>query len=172
MPRVPAEPIMNLEPELTQCLRATLVLLVAGAALVGCDAPHDTQPFDDGPKGYVAFYIPAADPATSELHVGAQVYRVVEGQRIFAGSTRKWKGVSPARHGLTIAVAPGEQAFAVEVAGGSTPLTLTVEKDYYYPVRIAAYSISRRQIGGMSDRIQFQIRVTPETPVSPGARQP
>ena len=163
---------MNLEPELTQRLRATLVLLVAGAALAACDAPHDTQPFDDGPKGYVAFYIPADDPATSELHVGAQVYRVVEGQRIFAGSTQKWKGVSPARQGLTIAVAPGEQTFAVEVAGGSTPLTLTVEKDYYYPVRIAAYNISRRQIGGMSDRIQFQIRVTPEAPVSPGARQP
>lgn len=169
---MPAEPITNLEPELTQCLRVSLVLLVAGVALAGCDAPHDTQAFDDGPKGYVAFYIPADDPAISELHVGAQVYRVVEGQRIFAGSTRKWKGLSPPRQGLTLAVPPGEQAFAVEVAGGSAPLTLTVEKDHYYPVRIAAYGISRRRIGGMSDRIQFQIQVTPEAPVSAGARQP
>jgi hypothetical protein len=170
---MPAEPIMKPEIDLnlTQCLHVTAALLVAGAALVGCDASHDTKPFDDSPKGYVAFYIPADDPAYSELHVGAQVYRVVEGQRIFAGSTQNWKNLSPVRHGLAVAGPPGEHTFAIEIAGGTTPVTLKVAQDYYYPVRIAAYNITRRQIGGMSDRIQFQIRATPETPIPPGATQ-
>ena len=161
----------EIDLNLTQCLHVTAALLVAGAALVGCDASHDTKPFDDSPKGYVAFYIPADDPAYSELHVGAQVYRVVEGQRIFAGSTQKWKNLSPVRHGLAVAVPPGEHSFAIEIAGGTTPVTLKVAQDYYYPVRIAAYNITRRQMGGMSDRIQFQIRATPETPIPPGATQ-
>ncbi|MDO9467880.1 MAG: hypothetical protein Q7J36_11325 [Thiobacillus sp.] len=155
---------------LTKYLHTTAALLVAGAALVGCDAPHDITPFDDRPKGYVAFYIPADDPAYSELHVGAQVYRVVEGQRIFAGSTQKWKNLSPVRHGLTVAVPPGEHTFAIEIAGGTTPVTLKVEQDYYYPVRIAAYNVTHRLLGGMSDHIQFQIRATPETPIPPGTK--
>ncbi|MFO7543776.1 MAG: hypothetical protein R6W97_13345 [Thiobacillus sp.] len=73
------------------CLHITAALLVAGATLVGCDAPREPEPFVEGPKGYVAFYIPADDPAYSEFHVGAQVFRIVDGQRIFEGSTQKWK---------------------------------------------------------------------------------
>ncbi len=160
----------EIELNSTKYLHAAAVLLVAGAALVGCDVPHDTTPFDDGPKAYVAFYILADDPATRKLRVGAQVYRVVEGQRIFAGSTQKWKNLSPARHGLTVTVPPGEHTFAVEIAGGTTRVTLKLEQDYYYPVRIAAYNVTHRPLGGMNDRIQFQIRATPEAPIPPGAK--
>jgi hypothetical protein len=164
-------PRRNPETELNKRLHATAAL-VAGLALVGCDAPHDPKPFDAGPKGYVAFYIPADDPAYSELHVGAQVYRVDGGQRVFVGSTQKWKHTSPARHGLTVAVTPGEHAFSVEIAGGKAPVALKVEKDYYHPVRIAAFNIVRSRMVGMSERFQFDIRATPETPIPPGGKQP
>jgi len=164
-------PLCNLEIELIKRLHATAALL-AGLALVGCGEPHTAKAFDAGPKGYVAFYIPADDPAYSELHVGAQVYRVEGGQRVFAGSTQKWKHMSPARHGLTVAVAPGEHAFSIEIAGGKAPVTLKVEKDFYYPVRIGATNIIRSQMVGMSERFQFDIQATPETPIPPGGKRP
>ncbi len=145
-----------------------LIGLAAGLLLAGCGAPHEAEAYDAGPRGYVEFYIPADDPAYSELHVGAQVYRIEGDKRVFVGSTQKWKHLNPVRHGLTVAVAPGEHAFSVAMAGGAVPVALKVEKDYYYPVRIAAAHIVRTQMVGMSDRIQFQIRATPETPIPPG----
>lgn len=150
----------------------TATLLVAGVALAGCDAPRAPEPFDDGPKGYVAFYIPADDPAYREFHVGAQVFRVENGQRIFEGSTQKWKKLSPPRHGLTVAVAPGVHAFSVEVVGAMAPVTLEVKENHYHPVRIEAYNITHGQIVGTTDHIQFKIRATPETPTPPSGTQP
>lgn len=150
----------------------TATLLVAGVALAGCDAPRAPEPFDDGPKGYVAFYIPADDPAYREFHVGAQVFRVENGQRIFEGSTQKWKKLSPPRHGLTVAVAPGVHAFSVEVVGAVAPVTLEVKENHYHPVRIEAYNITHGQIVGATDHIQFKVRATSETPTPPSAKQP
>lgn len=143
--------------------------LLAGALLAGCDAPRDAGAYDAGPRGYVAFYIPADDPAYGELHVGAQIYRIEGGKRVFAGSTQKWRNLRPARHGLTLALPPGDYAFSVEMAGGAAPVALRVERDYYHPVRIGAADLVHSQMIGMSDRIQFRIRVTPETPIPPGA---
>ncbi len=148
-------------------LRAVAVLAVA-ATQAACDAPRDTRAYDPGPRGYVAFYIPADDPAYNELHVGAQVYRVENGRRVFAGSTQQWKNLTPARHGLTLALPPGEHAFSVEIAGGTVPVSLRVEKDFYYPVRIGAVDIVRSRMIGMSEQIRFNIRATPEMPIPPG----
>lgn len=145
------------------------VCLLAGVLLAGCDAPRDAGTYDAGPRGYVAFYIPADDPAYGELRVGAQIYRIEGGKRIFAGSTQKWRNLQPARHGLTLALPPGDYAFSVEMAGGAAPVTLRVERDHYHPVRIGATGLIRSQMIGMSDRIQFRIRVTPETPIQPAA---
>lgn len=145
-----------------------LVGLAASLLIAGCDAPHESGTYDAGPRGYVAFYIPADDPAYGELHVGAQVYRIVAGKRVFEGSTQKWKNLQPARHGLTLALPPGDYTFSVEMAGGAAPVSLKVERDYYYPVRIGAADIVHSQMIGMSDRVQFQIRATPEAPIPPG----
>ncbi|MEW6120675.1 MAG: hypothetical protein AB1593_11370 [Pseudomonadota bacterium] len=146
-----------------------LTAFFAALVLQGCDAPRDAKTYDAGPKGYVAFYIPADDPAYTDLHVGAQVYRIVDGRRVFAGSTQKWKTLQPARHGLTLALPPGDHAFSVEMAGGAAPVALHVERDYYHPVRIGAADIVRSQMIGMSEQIRFSIQAIPETPIPPGA---
>lgn len=146
-----------------------LIALVAGLALQGCDAPRESARYDAGPRGYVAFYIPADDPAYHDLHVGAQVYRLDDGRRVFAGSTQKWKNLQPARHGLTLALPPGEHAFSVEMAGGAASVSLRVEKDYYHPVRIGAVDIVRSRMIGMSEQVRFHIRAVPETPIPPAA---
>lgn len=143
--------------------------LVTGLLLASCGAPHESGPRDAGPKGYVAFYIPADDPAYSELHVGAQIYRIEHGKRVFAGSTQKWKNLTPPRHGLTVALPPGHYTFSVEMAGGAAPVSLTVEKDVYTPVRIGAIDIVRSQMIGMSEQVHFNIRATPEKPIPPGS---
>lgn len=156
-------------PELMKAFLNRLAGLAVGMALAGCGAPHESETRDAGPRGYVAFYIPADDPAYNELHVGAQVYRIEGGKRVFAGSTQKWKNLTPARHGLTVALPPGEHAFSVEMAGGAAPVSIQVEKDTYHPVRIGAADIVRSQMIGMSEQIRFSIRATPETPIPPGA---
>lgn len=153
--------------EVKTFLRA-MAVLAAGATLSACDAPRDAKAYDAGPRGYVAFYIPADDPAYSDLHVGAQVYRIEDGKRVFAGSTQKWKNLTPARHGLTLALPPGDHAFSVEMAGGAAPVSLRIEKDHYHPVRIGAVDIVRSQVIGMSEQIRFRIQATPETPIPPG----
>ncbi|MFO7543777.1 MAG: hypothetical protein R6W97_13350 [Thiobacillus sp.] len=62
--------------------------------------------------------------------------------------------------------------FSVEVAGATTPVTVSVPQDYYYPVRIGAYNITHGQIVGTSDHIQFRIRATPEPPIPPSGTRP
>ncbi|MCA1978709.1 MAG: hypothetical protein LDL19_05675 [Thiobacillus sp.] len=144
------------------------VVLAAGLLLAACGAPQQTETHDAGPRGYVAFYIPADDPAYSDLHVGAQIYRIEAGKRVFVGSTQKWKNLVPARHGLTVALPPGAYTFSVEMAGGAAPVSLTVEQDVYTPVRIGAVDLVRSQMIGMSEQVHFNIRATPETPIPPG----
>ena len=161
------KPLMFPGAEMKTLLLA-LAGLVASATLPGCDAPHD-KPYEAGPKGYVAFYVPADDPTYSELHVGAQVYRMEGGRRVFEGSTQKWTHLVPPRQGLTVAVAPGPQVFSIEMAGGRASVSLDVKKDLYYPVRIAAVDVVHSQMIGVSDRVQFAIRATPEAPIAPGA---
>ena len=119
----------------------------------------------------VALYIPADDSTYREFHVGAQVFRVENGQRFFEGSTQKWKKLSPPRHGLTVAATPGVHAYSVEVVGAATPVTLEVKENHYHPVRIEAFGITHGQIVGTTDHIHFKIRATPETPTPPSRAQ-
>ncbi len=148
-----------------------LVVIAVVNGIVGCDGSRQDQAFDGGPRGYVEFYIPADDPALTELHVDAQIWQMVDGERRFAGMTKKWKSGSGQKHGLVVPVAPGEHEFSVEVAGGATPVKVRVGKDDYLPVRITASGITRTQLMGMSNRIQFRIDATPE-PAAVSESQP
>ena len=153
------------------CLRAIFGAAAVLAGLSACEAPPEPG-YQAGPRAYVAFYLPANDPAYAELHLDVQIYRLDDGQRVFAGALQKWKNLRPERAGLTVPVAPGRHAFSVEMAGGAATVALDVRPNIYYPVRIGAANIVRGRLIGASDRIRFDIRVTPEQPVPPGSALP
>lgn len=148
--------------------RRAMSLCLAAAILTACDEPREREAFLEGPKGFVEFYIPGGDPLAAEMHADAQVFLVRNGERVFKGMTLKWKKAADARHGLVVAVPPGAHTFSVEVAGGATPVSVNVEKDAYLPVRITSSGITRTQIIGMTNRVQFKIHATPEAPQRPG----
>lgn len=148
-------------------LRA-LPLWIAALLLGACGEPQEREAFIEGPKGFVEFYIPGDDPLAAEMHADAQVFLVRNGERVFKGMTLKWKKTAGARHGVVVAVPPGAHTFSVEVAGGGTPVSVNVEKDAYLPVRVTSSGITRTQIVGMTNRVQFKIHATPEAPQRPG----
>jgi hypothetical protein len=83
--------------------------------------------------------------------------------------TLNWKKTADRRHGLVVAVPPGEHTFSVEVAGGAIQLRVPVAKDAYQPVRITSSGITSSAMLGMTKRVQFRIEANVEAPQIPGA---
>jgi hypothetical protein len=83
--------------------------------------------------------------------------------------TLNWKKTADRRHGLVVAVPPGTHTFSVEVAGGATPVNVSVVKDMYQPVRITSSGIASTAMLGMTKLVQFRIEANVEAPQLPGA---
>lgn len=153
---------------MSEIFRRVFLCVTVAVLVAACSESNEPGKFIEGPKGYVEFYIPSDDPLAAEMHADAQVFLVRNGERVFKGMTLKWKKTAGARRGVVVAVPPGTHTFSVEVAGGGTPVSVNVEKDAYVPVRITSSGITRTQIIGMTNRVQFKIHATPEAPQRPG----
>jgi hypothetical protein len=139
---------------------------VAALLLNACGEPRES--FVEGPRGFVEFYIPGDDPLAAELNADASIFLLRDGRRVFQGMTLRWSKLTPVRHGLVVAVAPGNHRFSVEVAGGETPVTVAVEENGYVPVRISSSGPSRTAMLGTTDRVQLRISASVESPRVPG----
>ncbi len=133
-------------------------------ALIGvtaCGKPEPEAAFDEGPKGYVEFYLPETQGVES-LHRDVQIFHVLGGEREFLGMTRKWGKLSEARRGLTATLPPGRHDFVIAAEGAETTASIKVEKNGYHRVRIGYTGISNQQMIGATEQVQFSIQAEVE----------
>lgn len=125
--------------------------------LTACGKPEPGTAFDDGPKGYVEFYLPESEGAES-LRRDVQIFHVQAGKREFLGMTRKWSKLAEARRGLTATLPPGKHDFVIAAEGAETTASVQVEKNGYHRVRIGFAGVSNQQMIGATEQVQFSIR--------------
>lgn len=134
------------------------------AVLIGlsaCGKPEPEKVFDEGPKGYVEFYLPESEGAAS-LHRDVQVFHVLGGEREFLGMTRKWGRLSEARRGLTATLPPGKHDFVIAADGAEATASIKVEKNGYHRVRIGFTGINNQQMIGATEQVKFRIQANVE----------
>lgn len=129
--------------------------------MTACGKPEPEAAFDDGPKGYVEFYLPEPE-GTESLHRDVQIFHVQGGEREFLGMTRKWSKLSEARRGLTATLPPGKHDFVIAADGAETSASLKVEKNGYHRVRIGFEGVSNQQMIGATEQVQFRIQAEVE----------
>jgi hypothetical protein len=132
--------------------------------LAACDNKHPETAFQEGPKGFVEFYAPVSSQGGADVNVDTQIYRIERGQRIFMGMTSKWNGLAEQKRGLTVAVAPGKQEFAIVHDDAETGVEVLVKEGGYHRVRIGFSDITHRQTIGATYQVQFRIRATVDPP--------
>jgi hypothetical protein len=130
--------------------------------LAACDLDNRETVFQEGPKGFVEFYIPESSQGEASVNVDAQIYRTEHGQRIFMGMTRKWNGLAEQKRGLTVAVAPGKQEFVIVHGDARTGAEVVVKEGGYHRVRIGFTGISQRQMIGTTYQVQFRMQASVE----------
>jgi hypothetical protein len=140
-------------------LLAGLILLVG---LTACGDKFEEAPFSEEPRGYVEFYMPAANPGEEDLGVDTQIYQIENGRRVFKGMTKKWKGLAESKRGLTVAAAPGEQSFVIVYDRTEVPVKLKIEKDGYRKVRIDMAGLTSEQMIGATRQYRFGLQATVE----------
>jgi hypothetical protein len=141
---------------------AAIAALFLLAGLAGCGDKSQEPAFSEAPRGYVEFYMPAAQPGEEDLGVDTQIYQIEHGQRVFKGMTRKWKGLSESRRGLTVASPPGEQDFVVVYDSIFAPVRVRVEAGGYRKVRIDMTGLSAEQVIGATRQLRFGLQATTE----------
>lgn len=142
------------------CIRHAVWLFVL-MGLAACGKPDQETVFDEGPKGYVEFYLPVSETG-NDLHRDVQVFHVRGSDRTFLGMTRKWNHLVQARRGLTVTVLPGEHDFVIAAEGAETTASVKVENNGYHRVRVDFTGISNQQMIGATEQVQFSIQASVE----------
>jgi hypothetical protein len=137
-----------------------LLMLAMLTLVAGCDSAFQDPAFQEGPKGFVEFYIPEPKLGEEGVKVDVQVFRMDGGKRIFLGMTKKWNGLAETRRGLTAAVPPGRQDFVVAHGDAETGISVAVREGGYHRVRIGFTAISNQQMIGTSEQLSFGIQAT------------
>lgn len=129
--------------------------------LGGCgDKPEAA--FNEGPRGYVEFYMPETRLGEESVDVDTQVFRIEKGSRQFLGMTQKWDKLAEPRRGLTVTVPPGEQSFVVVFGSAEAPVRVKVGEGEYRRVRIEMTGLNARQVLGTTRQLSFGLKATPE----------
>lgn len=128
--------------------------------VAGCDSAIQDPVFEEGPKGFVEFYIPEPKLGEGGVKVDVQVFRMEGGKRIFLGMTKKWNGLAETRRGLTASVPPGSQHFVVAHGDAETGISVAVSEGGYQRVRIGFADISNQKMIGTTEQLNFRIQAT------------
>ena len=100
------------------------------SSLLGCLSVRDRVP-KGMPKGCIKFY----KYTRESIGIQAQVYRIENNEKIFAGRTSNW-GFGK-ETGLKLFLPPGEYDFLLTLATAETNVHVRVEEDTMTPVRIS-----------------------------------
>jgi hypothetical protein len=139
-----------------------LGMLVLLGFLAACDSKYQEPAFQEGPKGFVEFYIPEPKAGEEGIKVDLQVFHMDAGKRVFLGMTRKWNGLAETRRGLTAALPPGRQDFVIAHGDAETSASVTVREGGYHRVRIGLTGISNQQMIGATEQVKFRIQAEVE----------
>jgi hypothetical protein len=140
---------------------AVWIWLALLTGLTACGKPETEPAFDEGPKGYVEFYLPESE-GVENLHRDVQIFHVLGGEREFLGMTRKWGKLTEARRGLTATLPPGKHDFIIAAEDAEAAASVQVEKNGYRRVKIGFTGIGNRQLIGTTQQVQFGIRAEVE----------
>lgn len=132
------------------------------SGLTACtDKPQETA-FSEEPKGYVEFAMPESAPGEASIGVDTQVYQIENGQRVFKGMTRKWKGLAEQKRGLTIVATPGEHDFVIVYEGAEATAKVAVKQNGYHRVRISMTGMSQQEMIGTTRQLRFGLQAVVE----------
>ncbi len=130
--------------------------------LAACGEKPAEPAFKDEPKGYVEFYMLESAPGQASIGVDTQIFQIENGQRVFKGMTRKWKGLAESKRGLTVTSPPGEQDFVVVYENSEAPVKLYVSENGYHKVRIDMVGMTKHEVIGTTSQMRFGLKTSVE----------
>lgn len=148
----------NTLSKMANLLQATVLVL----GLSACGDKPQEETFSNMAKGYVEFYMPESSPGQESTGVDTQIFQIENGQRVFKGMTRKWKGLAEPKRGLTITVAPGEHDFVIVYDSAEAPVRLSVRENGYHKVRIEMAGLTHHEMVGATRQLRFGLRANVE----------
>lgn len=126
------------------------------------EAPKINEPKVNEPRGYVEFAMPESAPGEASIGVDTQIYQIENGQRVFKGMTRKWKGLAEQKRGLTVVARPGEHDFVVVHEGAQATVKVAVKQNGYHRVRISMTGLSQQEMIGTTRQLRFGLQAVVE----------
>ena len=126
------------------------------------EAAFSEEPKINEPRGYVEFAMPESAPGEASIGVDTQIYQIENGQRVFKGMTRKWKGLAEQKRGLTIVATPGEHDFVIVYEGAEAAAKVAVKQNGYHRVRISMTGMSQQEMIGTTRQLRFGLQAAVE----------